>query len=152
VTAEFRAGEGMFMTRNRAYFVPGSPVVDEFDALAVPNERDIAPRFRSGVFDILRTQDVATRDNLVAAVPEATLRTAPTQGSEWIIFEPASYESAKPPFNDQRVRQAVSMAIDRDAMLRTFYGGMGKVPGGVHVRELRTVVPGPAEPRIRRRQ
>jgi ABC-type transport system substrate-binding protein len=50
--------------------------------------------------------------------PSAVIDQAPRNILSMVIFEPASYDANKPPFNDERVRQGLSMAINRDALLK----------------------------------
>ncbi len=49
--------------------------------------------------------------------PNAVLDGAPRNILSFLYFEPASYLADKPPFNDERVRQGMSMALNRDALL-----------------------------------
>jgi peptide/nickel transport system substrate-binding protein len=48
-------------------------------------------------------------------------------GSWWLEFP--GFQDPKNPFHDKRVRQAVSLAIDREAINDTESGGMGRVSG-----------------------
>src|SRR5438045_5615995 len=45
----------------------------------------------------------------------------------WLEFP--GFQDAKNPFHDKRVRQAVSLAVDRDAMNEAESGGLGRADG-----------------------
>src|SRR5262249_25637859 len=56
------------------------------------------------------------------------IRLAPVlSGSWWLEFP--NFQDAKNPFHDKRVREAVSLTVDRRAMNQAESGGMGKVSG-----------------------
>ena len=48
-------------------------------------------------------------------------------GSLWLEF--LGFQDPKSPFHDKRVRQAISLAIDREAINEAECGGMGKISG-----------------------
>ena len=56
------------------------------------------------------------------------LRLAPVVSGNWWLEFPG-FQSPANPFHDKRVRQAVSLAVDRDAINQAECGGMGVVDG-----------------------
>jgi peptide/nickel transport system substrate-binding protein len=58
--------------------------------------------------------------------PKITL--APVVSGNWWLEFPG-FQDPKNPFHDKRVRQAVSLAVDRDAINEAESGGMGQVDG-----------------------
>src|SRR5262249_57418817 len=58
----------------------------------------------------------------------AKLTVAPVVSGNWWLEFPG-YQDPKNPFHDKRVRQAVSLAIDRDAINQAECDGMGVVDG-----------------------
>lgn len=132
VATEFKSGEGLFATKNPAYFLQGLAIVDELDAKLAVNAGEALRQFRQETNDVLRTTELRAEADLVSPDNGVVFRAVPQVGSEWFMFEPASYSwaSNKAPFNDQRVRQAVSMAINRPEMLTNLYGGKGLAAAG----------------------
>lgn len=56
------------------------------------------------------------------------LRLAPVVSANWWLEFPG-FQDPKNPFHDKRVREAISLAIDRDAMNQAECGGMGVTDG-----------------------
>jgi peptide/nickel transport system substrate-binding protein len=106
--------------KNPNYYRPGEPRIDDFVAIIIPDTATQLAAFRSGQLDfyqLLSQQDIAP---LKESNPQ-------TQFVEWEYLNiPFVYWKVdQPPFNDPRVRQAVSMALNRDAMIDIVYAGRG---------------------------
>ena len=59
-------------------------------------------------------------DQISKGAPDATVFTIEA-GYPWAFY----INQTKPPFNDERVRRALSLSLDRDEMIRTFQKGQG---------------------------
>jgi peptide/nickel transport system substrate-binding protein len=96
-------------------------------------------------FTIIAIEDAATRvamiergeadiiyfipGELVARVQnDSKMMLAPVVSGNWWLAFPG-FQDPKNPFHDQRVREAVSLAIDRDAMNEAECAGLGRVDG-----------------------
>jgi len=112
------------LQRNPDYYDKGRPYVDECVILSTPDAATRLVAFRTGQSDILQVSslsevEVARKTNPAAIVQEYKNVLAP--------FGLALAQD-KPPFNDLRVRRAISMAIVRQKQVETVFEGHG-IPG-----------------------
>jgi ABC-type transport system substrate-binding protein len=106
--------------KNPTYHRPGEPHVDEIVGLVIPDTSTQLAALRSRELDfyqLLSQQDI---EPLKKSNPEI-------QFVEWeYLYIPQIYwKPDQPPFNDPRVRQAVSMALNRDEMINVVYADRG---------------------------
>jgi ABC-type transport system substrate-binding protein len=117
---KFEPGISVSGKKNPNYYRKGEPHVDDFVALIIPDTATQLAALRSRQLDfyqLLSQSDIAP---LKQTNPEI-------QFVEWeYLYIPFVYwKPDQPPFNDPRVRQAVSMALNRDGMIQTVYAGRG---------------------------
>ncbi len=112
--------------KNPNYFLPGQPYIQELRRIIVPDSSTIRASFRSGQIDVL-TWNTAIGEPDIDSVRKANAN------ANYVGFPSFSLETfyfgetiTEPPFKDERVRQAVSMAIDRDALLQVSSNGKGE--------------------------
>lgn len=114
--------------RNPDYYFKGQPY-DDVQWIIIADTATTTANLRSGQLDIagIPTSDL---DSVTKANPNmVVVQYAPTTlNCLW-------FDISKPPFNDERVRQAASMAIDRDGLIEAAYNGKGRwqndVPPGL---------------------
>jgi peptide/nickel transport system substrate-binding protein len=115
------------LQRNPDYFDKGRPYVDEYVILSTPDAATRLAAFRTGQSDILwlaTPSEVETvRKTNPAAVVQAYQNTLTPFG--------LTLAQDRAPFNDLRVRRAISMAIDRQKQVDTVYEGHGMPGWGV---------------------
>jgi ABC-type transport system substrate-binding protein len=105
--------------KNKDYYRKGEPHVDEFVALIIPDDATAMAGLRGKELDFYQVAQQNV-DSLKQTNPEIQL-------VEWeYLYIPFMYwHTDRPPFNDPRVRQAFSMAMDRDEMIKVIYNGRG---------------------------
>jgi peptide/nickel transport system substrate-binding protein len=114
----FEPGVKIAWKKNPDYFEKGAdgqplPYVDAVQIVLIPDPAQVIAQFSAGNLDT-----ISPSAQLVSTLPgSAIIDKAPRNILNFLYFEPGSYTSAKPPFNDDRVRRGISRAIDRDALL-----------------------------------
>ena len=99
--------------------------VKQFEMIAVPEPATRVAMLERGEADII----YLVPGELINRVKNnSKLRLAPVvSGSWWLEFP--GFRDPKSPFHDKRVREAISLAIDREAINDAESGGMGRISG-----------------------
>ncbi|QOZ44532.1 ABC transporter substrate-binding protein [Bradyrhizobium sp. CCBAU 53340] len=108
--------------RNAAYYDPTRPYLDRVELLVYPDRTAEASAMISGEIDLLLTTTPGEYERLVKASGVKALRTPSGQ------FLNINLGCDQKPFNDIRVRQALALAVDREATVGFVAGGYG-TPG-----------------------
>ena len=112
---------------NENYWGEG-PYLDTLECILRPG-MDPLPGYMAGQFDVVMNVDPARVDQL-EKLPDTVVEAART-GAQMLLVLP-KYEGS--PFMDKRVRKALTLAIDREAILRIVYGGKyGWTPNDTHM-------------------
>lgn len=99
------------LTRNDKYYDAGSVVLDNLTFYTQEDRAAVQKRFRAGEIDVAMDFASDQIDWLRANMPEET-HIAPYMG---VYYYPIN--SSVAPFNDLRVRKALSMAVNREAIV-----------------------------------
>ncbi len=132
---QWRRGVAVELDANPAYW-RGAPKIDGVTFLVVPNADTALSQYDAGELDFVDVYAAAIRRVLRDDRYARELIRTPRAQAVYMGMNQNLYA----PFKDRRVREAVSLAIDRNAMIRGLYGGAAfmlngavapGVPGGI---------------------
>jgi peptide/nickel transport system substrate-binding protein len=114
--SDWASGDRIVLTKNPNYYRPRMPNLDRLEFRVIPDSTALTTSLRTGQIDLVR--DIPTHLlPLLERESALVLSVKNAYSFDWLALN-----AAKPPFNDVRVRQAVNMAIDRDALALAVYG------------------------------
>lgn len=109
VATEHVAGAHFSGKRFEKYYEPGKPYLDGFKAQLM-KAAALGPGFQGGQIQAeFRSITPAERERLVQTLGDKIV----TQESPWLCKVEMMFNTERKPFDDVRVRQAISMALDR---------------------------------------
>jgi peptide/nickel transport system substrate-binding protein len=123
----YRPNVGFTLVRNPTYFMPGLPHIDKIEAFVDEDKASRIAAFLAGKYDlgtefpgtIDRTDWVQIKDNLKQRRPNLQTLEYPSNVMQHVYFR-----NDRAPFNDVRVRRAMSLAMDRKAISDAVYEGV----------------------------
>jgi ABC-type transport system substrate-binding protein len=125
----FEPSQRTSLKRNPDYFVKGLPYLDAFTSLAVPGDPSLqVSSFRGGATNVLGsglTRQMA--EDIKRAVPSAVVTYISADRIPTDLILNLSLDL----FRDVRVRQAISKAIDRKAIIDTIWTGRAQPMAGL---------------------
>jgi peptide/nickel transport system substrate-binding protein len=127
--AEWQRGNFIRMTRYAKYWAPNEPYLDEIIYRIVPDSQSRSLALETGKVQLTGASDIEPFDvPRFRAKPNLTVSTA-----GWEYFSPLSWVELNhrvKPLDDVRVRQAMSLAIDRNFLVQKLWFGLGKPATG----------------------
>ena len=126
----YRPNVGLTYVRNPSYFMPGLPYIERVEATVDEDNASRMAAFLSGKYDlgwefpgtINRVDWVQIKDRLKQSRPKLQTVEFPSP-----VMSHISMRTDLKPFSDVRVRQAMSLAIDRQAIIEAVFEGVGAV-------------------------
>ncbi|MFN0070546.1 MAG: ABC transporter substrate-binding protein [Chloroflexota bacterium] len=111
---EHQPGVKVVFEKNPAYFKSGKPYVDRVEMLIIADESTKLAQMRAGTVDLYPSSGPRSASDLKRTNENMFVKSCPSRFTESLNFP-----IDKAPFGDVRVRQAFSMAINRDALVKT---------------------------------
>ena len=133
VLQEWKTDVEHSVARNENFYEPGIPLMDGFRVQVIPEESSIIAGIRTGIIDHAKLED-AQNFSLLQKNPNVVLYQTPAMGTNFVNINHRSGTGPGPaqgPLSDIRVRQALSLGMDRDAILNLVGAGLGTVSGHV---------------------
>jgi peptide/nickel transport system substrate-binding protein len=120
----WKAGSTLNVVRNDSYWDAARKArVAEIDFRGVSDDASMTSGLLTGGIDGSYPQGLSTIDQLRAAKDKVTVSSGPSFASDAIVIS-----SLKGALGDVRVRQALSLAIDRKAYIQNVYHGDAQMP------------------------
>ena len=123
----YERGTGFRATKNPNYFVKGQPYTDGLELYTVPDASTRKNGFRAGQFDALADTLPNEVEELQKSNPAIQVEERPRTHSTFGV----AMQQNRPPYNDPRVRRAISMAIDRRAQVQSIFQNHGILGWGI---------------------
>jgi len=117
---EWRRGEFVEYTKNAAYFVKGRPYLDGLRYPIIADRSLGTAALQTGRVDVTFPGDTTRPmvERLKSGAPQLVVTQVGTS-----VVDHLFVNTQKPPFDNLKVRQAISRAIDRRAVIEAVYGG-----------------------------
>ena len=117
---EWRKGEFVEYVKNTEYFVKGRPYLDGLRYLIIAERGTATAALQAGRVDVAFPGETpkGIADQLKKAVPQLVI--TPVNSS---VLDHLILNTRKPPFDNATLRQAVTRAIDRRALITAVYQG-----------------------------
>jgi peptide/nickel transport system substrate-binding protein len=117
---EWKRGESVELVKNPDYFVKGRPYLDGVKFPIVVERGTRVAALQTAQVDAAYPGDttIAIMEQLKAAAPHMVFTETSSNVSENLLIN-----TKKPPFDDVRVRRALSLAIDRSAYITAVHRG-----------------------------
>jgi len=123
--AEWVPDNYMLLQANPDYFVPGLPYLDAVRINVVPDQAGLVAALRTKAADIVLIEDAQTAQSL-RQEPGVTLDARPSPNYNLLFVN-----TKRKPFDNVKVRQAISYAIDRQQIIDTVALGEGEATGPI---------------------
>jgi peptide/nickel transport system substrate-binding protein len=112
------------LQRNPDYFDKGRPYIDEYVILSTPDDATRVAAFRTGQSDFIWRASVSDMEAVRKSNPGSLVQSFHNTLAPFGL----ALAQDRAPYNDVRVRRAISMAIDRQKQVDTVFEGHG-IPG-----------------------
>ena len=128
-------GSDITLERNPAYFMPGQPYLDKIVFKIIPDASARLVALETGEIDYIPAYDLQT--SAIERLQKSKDITVTSRGHEsWAAITELMFNMDKAPFNDVRVRRALTQAIDRNFIVDKATFGLNKAATGPFSSEM----------------
>jgi peptide/nickel transport system substrate-binding protein len=124
---EWKRGDSVVMAKNADYYIKGRPYLDKVIFKFIPDPSSQLAALKAGDVDVI-AYDMAP-ENVVALEKDGRFKVLKGHTTTDVIL---AMNHSKKPFSDPKVRQAITQAIDRKAVIQGAMSGFG-TPIGSHM-------------------
>jgi peptide/nickel transport system substrate-binding protein len=114
-------GENWTVDRYPGYWDQPRPYLDRIVTFIIPSEGTAVSAFRAGQLDYMQIKKPEVVELVRADMPNTQIEPRTRLG-----FGNLFYNTEGPPFNNQKVRRAMSLVIDRKGLWETAFHGLGE--------------------------
>jgi peptide/nickel transport system substrate-binding protein len=132
---EWVPDNSMTLVKNPDYFEKGVPYLDKIIFRIIPEQASLLAGVKSGQLDMATINDGST---IMLAKRDPNLNVMQKAGMNVRTF---GFNTTRKPFDDVRVRQAISLALDRNEIVTIAEFGMGKPTGPIPVSATQWALP-----------
>jgi peptide/nickel transport system substrate-binding protein len=125
--AEWKRGDSIVLVKNADYHLKGVPYLDKVVFKFIPDPSSQLAALKAGDVDVI-AYDMAP-ENVAALEKDARFKVIKGHTTTDVIM---AMNHSKKPFSDPKVRQAITLAIDRKAVIQGAMSGFG-TPIGSHM-------------------
>jgi peptide/nickel transport system substrate-binding protein len=125
--AEWKRGDSIVMVRNPEYYLKGLPYLEKVVFKFIPDPSSQLAALKAGDVDVI-AYDLAP-ENVAALERDPRFKVLKGHTTTDVIL---AMNNSKKPFTDPKVRQAITLAIDRKAVIQGAMYGYG-TPLGSHM-------------------
>lgn len=106
----------------------GTPPLQSFTLKIVPEMANRVSGLLTGEFDMI-TEITPDQFDTIESSPDARVEGGPIRNIRVVL-----YDKSDPVLADPRIRRAMNMAIDRELIVKTLFGGKTTVPHGLQMK------------------
>lgn len=117
---EWKKGDSITLVKNENYWKKGYPKLDGVIFKSIPDNSARFTALQSGEIDLMDGLNIDDAKQ-VESNKELALYKRPPNTVGYLAFN-----MEKKPFNDKKVRQALNMAVNKDGLVKTFFGDLGE--------------------------
>lgn len=123
---EWRRGAFVEIEANKDYWGT-KPKIDGARFLVIPNGDTALAQYEAGELDVLDVQESTIRRVMRDKSKDKERQVVPRAQSRFLAMNPLVYA----PFKDKRVREAISLTINREGMIKGFYDNAAFMLNGI---------------------